>query len=373
MSTLTEQLREAGARGEPLRVSALGFALPWLIFTGFFFIKFFYVTPPLWEIALSTAAFGIFLIAFFAAFRNYYRPTHMRLPSLVILLIGVVMAPINPGANVFFSYPSWYLARAFPTKQAVLVLAGIVALVIALTWYFALGLNFFLPAILLVVALGSMSIAIRRLEDTQFALGKSKEEAEHLARIAERERIARDLHDTIGHSLSVIALKSDLAAQLAETSAPDAAAEMREINSVARQSLSEIRATLSGFWELSLDAELRALQSSIREAGIASKTNVGGHDLPAPTETALAMCFREAVTNVIRHSEATDCELSLVKNGDSVIGIVADNGIGGKIRPGNGLTGMRQRVEQMQGDLKVDSGAGTRVEFRLPLASGASA
>ena len=372
MSTLTDEMREAGARGEPLRASALGFGLPWLIFTGFFFIKFFYVTPPLWEIGLSAAAFGIFLVAFFIAFRNYYRPTHLRLPSLVILLIGVVMAPINPGANVFFSYPSWYLARAFPTKQAVLALAGIAGLVAFVTWYFALGVNFFLPAILLVVALGSMSIAIRRLEDTQSALGRSKEEAEHLARIAERERIARDLHDTIGHSLSVIALKSDLAAQLAESDAPDAAGEMREINSVARQALSEIRATLSGFWELSLDAELHALESSIREAGIASKTRVDGHGLPAPTETALAMCFREAVTNVIRHSEATDCELSLEHNGDSVIGVVADNGIGGKIRPGNGLTGMRQRVEQMQGSLEIEAGRGTRVEFRLPITSGAS-
>ncbi len=367
MSTLTERIRDAGVRGEPLRASAIGFALPWLVFTGFFFIKFFYVTPPAWEIALSAFAFSVFLIAYIIAFRNYYRPTALRLPSLVMIAVGVVMAPINPGANVFFSYPTWYLARAFPTKPALAALAGVAGLVVFIWWYFSLSLDFLLPAILLVVALGPMSMAIRRLEETQSALGKSREEAEHLARIAERERIARDLHDTIGHSLSVIALKSDLAAQLADTGAPDAAREMREINTVARQSLSEIRATLSGYWELSLDAELRVLESSIKEAGIASKTTVTDVSLPAPIETALAMCFREAVTNVIRHSEATNCELSLEQRNGSIIGVVADNGIGAKVEPGNGLTGMRQRVEQMRGGLRIDASSGTRVEFRLPL------
>jgi two-component system sensor histidine kinase DesK len=360
-------MRDAAARGKPLRAAALGFALPWLIFTGFFFIKFFYVTPPAWEIALSAAAFAVFLSAYFVAFRNYYRPTRLRVPSLVMLLVGIVMAPVNPGANVFFSYPSWYLARAFPPKQAFAVIAGVAGLVFFVTWFFDLGLDFLLPGSLLVIALGSMSIGIRRLEETQSALGKSREEAAHLARIAERERIARDLHDTIGHSLSVIALKSDLAAQLADTNAPDAAAEMREINTVARQSLSEIRATLSGFWELSLEAELRALESSIKEAGIASKTSTADLSLPAPVETALAMCFREAVTNVIRHSEARRCDLSLERNGDSVIGVVTDNGIGAKTEPGTGLTGMRQRVEQMGGELHIDASSGTRVEFHLPL------
>ena len=372
MSTLTKEMRDAGARGEPPRVSALGFGLPWLIFTGFFFIKFFYVTPPVWEIALSAVVFSVFLVAFFVAMRNYYRPTRLRLPSAVMLLMGVVMAPINPGANVFFSYPSWYLARAYPPKQAVSALIVVAALIVFLTQYFGLGLDFFLPAILLVFALGSMSIAIRRLEDTQSALGKSREEAEHLARIAERERIARDLHDTIGHSLSVIALKSDLAAQLAEADSPDAASEMREINAVARQSLSEIRATLSGFWELSLDAELRALESSIKEAGIKCRTSIAKLDLAAPVETALAMCFREGVTNVIRHSEASSCSLSLEQDGDWVVGVVADNGVGGEFEPGNGLTGMRQRVDQMHGSLAIEAKHGTRLEFRLPGETGAS-
>ena len=241
------------------------------------------------------------------------------------------------------------------------------------SWIFGLGIDFLLPATLLVIALGSMSVGIRRLEDTQSALGRSRAEAEHLARIAERERIARDLHDTIGHSLSVIALKSDLAAQLADANAPDAAAEMREINAVARQSLSEIRATLSGFWELSLEAELSALSSAMNEAGIASKTSIAELSLPAPVETALAMCFREAVTNVIRHSEASDCELSLEQDGDNVMGVVADNGTGAKIEPGTGLTGMRQRVEQMRGQLRIESSSGTRVEFCLPMGDGAPA
>ena len=147
---------------------------------------------------------------------------------------------------------------------------------------------------------------------------------------------------------------------------------MREINAVARQSLSEIRATLSGFWELSLDAELGALESSLKEAGIRSKMSIAQFDLAAPVETALAMCFRESVTNVIRHSEASSCSLSLQQDGDSVVGVVADNGIGGQFEPGNGLTGMRQRVEQMHGTLAIEAKHGTHVEFRLPAETGGS-
>ena len=214
-----------------------------------------------------------------------------------------------------------------------------------------------------------MSIATRRMEDAQCELKKTRAEAEHLARIAERERIARDLHDTVGHNLSVIALKSELAAQLSGDRAPDATAEMQAINTVARQCLAEIRATLSGYWELSLEAELEALQGALTEAGVSVESQVDSGDLPPHVETALAMCFREAVTNVIRHSDASSCRLQLERDGDGVIAVVADNGTGFKGEQGNGLSGMRQRVEHMRGELAIENDNGARLTIRLPVDS----
>ena len=360
----------SGFRGGAPRISAPAIALPWLVFTGFFFVKFLYVTPPVWEVVLSAAVMIVFLFAYFAAFRNYRRPARLRVPSMIMLGLGVVMAPINPGANVFFSYPAWFLARAYPTRRALAAIASVATLAVALTLVFDLSANFLAPALLITVGLGLMSLATRRYEETQQALVRSREEAEHLGRIAERERIARDLHDTVGHSLSVIALKSDLAAQLADERAKAAAGEMREINSVARQALAEIRATLSGYRQLSLEAELDALAGTLADAGIECRRDIADVDVPPHVESVLAMVFREAVTNVLRHSEARTCTLTLCEDGTEVVARIRDDGIGVRREPGNGLTGMRERVEQMSGLLDVSTDGGTTLTVRLPSAGG---
>ncbi len=362
------------ARDRPSRAFALTFALPWLLFTAFFFVKFFYTTPPLWEIVLSAAVMLVFLLCYYLAFNNYHRPRSLRAPSFVMLGLGVLMAPINPGANVFFSYPAWFLGRAYPPRRALMAIAAALLLVVVLTLSFDLGINFFLPALLLTAGLGLMSLASRRFEETQRALRNSREEAEHLGRIAERERIARDLHDTIGHRLSLIALKSELAAGLARDADPNAADEILAVNRIARESLTEIRATLSGYWELSLEAELKSLRASLKEAGIRDDSRVAPMDLPPHIETALAMCLREAVTNTIRHAEANSCRIDVHIDGPTVVAVVADNGGAADIQPGRGLTGMRQRVEQMSGSLDIECGQGeTRLLIRLPLRSGGAA
>ena len=227
-----------------------------------------------------------------------------------------------------------------------------------------------IPALLVTAGLAPISLATRRYEQTQEALTRSRKETEHLARIAERERIARDMHDTVGHTLSVIALKSDLAAQLAGQRPAAAAEEIREINAVARQALGEIRATLSGYRELSLEAELEALSGTLSTAGIECRRNIAAVDMPAYIESALAMVFREAVTNVIRHSRAGMCTLALGEDGADVVARIHDDGIGMQHEAGNGLTGMRQRIEQIAGSLDVSSDSGTRLTVRLPLAGG---
>jgi two-component system sensor histidine kinase DesK len=358
---------DGGARDDMSRAYTLWFALPWLSFSAFFFVKFFYVTPPAWEILLSAVVFAAFLVAYFIAFRNYQRPGRLRRPAVFIILLGILMAPINPGANVFFSYPAWYLGRAFRPKQALLVIGTLAGLVVALTLIFRLDLDFFFPAFILTIGLGLMSIGIRRFEVIQGELALSREQVAHLARVAERERIARDLHDSVGHSLSVIALKSDVAAQLAGEDPVRAADEIAAVGEIARSSLAEIRATLSGYHELSLAAELDVLAASLRETGIQCDIEAETGELPAHVQTALTMCIRESVTNVIRHSGAGRCTVRIDADTESIRATIRDDGIGLQENPGNGLSGMRQRIEGMGGSIAIDGNRGTAVTVVLPV------
>src|SRR5690606_21661961 len=185
----------------------------------------------------------------------------------------------------------------------------------------------------------------------------------------------RDLHDLLGHTLSMVALKSDLASRLLERDPISARGEIDEVSRVAREALSQVRRAVSGIRAAGIAAELASAKLLLETDGIAFdyrfEDGFANSALPAGVESALAMTVREAATNIQRHARAQRAEASFgIEDGEAVLRIV-DDGRGGAIVPGNGLAGMRERIEGVRGRLRIEAGdgRGTRVEVHVPLAA----
>lgn len=216
----------------------------------------------------------------------------------------------------------------------------------------------------LTVALGFTMLAFRRLIATVIELRTARAEVARLATSDERLRISRDVHDILGHSLSVIALKAQVARRLMHTD-PDAAAEaIGDVESVARESLAEVRAMVTGYRQRSLADELQGARDVLDAAGIALEVTRDSAVPAAPVDSLLAWTVREGVTNVLRHSRAHRCEISLESgNGGFTVAIV-DDGVGGVASAGGtGLHGLRERVGAAGG--RVEAGPGDGGGFRL--------
>ncbi|MFF5211341.1 sensor histidine kinase [Streptosporangium sp. NPDC000396] len=185
-----------------------------------------------------------------------------------------------------------------------------------------------------------------------------------LAVTEERLRFSRDLHDLVGHSLSAIAVKSEVAVKLAKTDAERAAAEMAEVRGLAREALKEIRAAVRGYRTVDLDAELRSMVAVLEAGGIRCTLESPHDEIPEEQGTLLAWVVREGTTNVLRHSSATRCRIAIaLRDGEAVLEMV-NNGVDGMSgRGGTGLLGLSERVAAVGG--VVTAGAGGAGEFRL--------
>jgi two-component system sensor histidine kinase DesK len=204
-------------------------------------------------------------------------------------------------------------------------------------------------------------------------LRAARNELARLAVAEERLRFARDLHDLLGHSLSLIALKSELAGQLATTAPERAAAEMRDVEGVARTALHEVREAVAGYRQPSLASELRDAREILTAADIACAYDGASVSVPAAVEAVLAWTVREGVTNVIRHSRARHCTIR-VTNEDGHAGVeVIDDGAGAPAvsasapsaggSSGNGLAGLAERVAALDG--RCEAGSRPEGGFRL--------
>jgi two-component system sensor histidine kinase DesK len=233
-------------------------------------------------------------------------------------------------------------------------------------------LNEIVTALCLVFFLGLMMWFYRRVMMLVLELRVARAELAGLAVTEERLRFARDLHDLLGHSLTTIALKSQVARRLATPDSP-VAREVGDIESVAQQALAEVREAVTGYRGRSLADELDAARSTLTAAGITVSVRLDGTPLPERLDALLGWVVREGTTNVLRHSRARSCEFRLHRDPTTVWLDVCDDGVGpGGGTPGNGLAGLAERVAGAGGSL--DSGPapdrGFRLAARLPLTVG---
>jgi two-component system sensor histidine kinase DesK len=316
----------------------------------------------------SIVAGGIvlFLPLYFAGF---WAPPRQKLWCVAaIASIGAVLMPLNPGASVFFVYAASFLGYTGSTRFAVRGLA-VLSIFIVMEGY-ALGLHprSWLTALVLSGLIGGVNIHDAQRREVNRKLAFAQEQIEHLAKVAERERIARDLHDVLGHTLSLVILKSELATKLAERDPERAREEIRDVERIAREALAEVRAAVTGYRAGGLQSEIQHARSTLATAGVAFECDVHSRmAIPPSHEAVLCLALRESITNIVRHAGARQARMSLRIAETSCSMTIHDDGRGGSAPFGTGLMGMHERVEALGGSLVRDGRNGTTLTVSLPL------
>ena len=339
----------------------------WLVYIGAFFVDPVLSKADAREWTAVLLGFVLFLVVYF---RVYWKQGVDAVPSVLgMVLLGVVFAPINAGGAVFFIYAAAGLGFLAPPRVALRWLLVVVGTLAVESWLLRLRPSTWIPGIAVGLVIGLANIHFANEQRNRRKLQLAQEEVERLAKLAERERIARDLHDLLGHTLSMIALKAELAGRLLERDPAAAAVEIADVQRVSRETLAEVRRAVEGYRDRGFAAELAGARRALQSAGVALEEHVEAERLPAAVEGVLAMALREAVTNVVRHARASRCRVALAREGDEAVLEVSDDGRGGLASEGIGLAGMRERAEALGGRLQRSGVGGTTIRLTLPVGS----
>ena len=274
--------------------------------------------------------------------------------ALLMALIGLALQIFQPGGASIVVYALAALGLHQKPRKAIVYSATLLSATVLLS--IARGYHWMsvLPLVLIAFAVLMGAIFGRReiLRNTELRV--SRDEVVRHARNAERERISRDLHDLLGHTLSVIALKSELARKLMGRDIDAAVLEIAEVERIARDSLAQVREAVTGMRTTEFSAELANARVTLLSAGLAVRLDMAFITLTPAQAHAFGLVLREAVTNILRHAKARAVEIQLLEE-EQIVLIVRDDGHGALPIPGNGITGMRERLRALGGDLRIDS------------------
>jgi two-component system sensor histidine kinase DesK len=330
------------------------------------------------RVVVVLAAVVVFLGFFFHGIRGRMVPKPPALVARAYLVTLAIAAALTiadrPDWSLLFYYVIALAGTRLPRPWSVIcvVLTAAVAAVSSVigdaehstTAGVGLGL----------LGIGAAMVVMGELMRSNRELHDARAELARLAVADERARFARDLHDLLGHSLSVIALKAQLARRRLPDDPQTAAADVADIEDVTREALREVRQAVSGYRRPKLDAELDGARTALDAAGIQTTIERPPVDLPAEVEAALAWTVREAATNVIRHSGATHSTIRLVPAlGQATVEVIDDGrGVNGESPGGSGLLGLQERVREAGGRLEAgprEDGPGFRVRAIVPIGS----
>ena len=286
-----------------------------------------------------------------------------------ITVISVMFTLIEPNPRGTVLVFAFIIAGCiFPFRQAVPVLVGLTVLQVAVL---AIRQNDPLSSLNIVindVLVGLVGVGARLFWRAYRELIAAREQLATLAVTEERLRFARDLHDLLGQSLSVLVLKSELVSKQMPAGADESVRqEVRDIAQVARKSLNDVREAVAGYRQATLRAEISSARTALRAAGIGLMVEDTVGQLPPEQDGVLAWCLREAVTNVVKHSGARKCEVRLSRDDGVALLDVKDDGRGAtSLNGGSGLAGMRERVSLVGGTLDVTAEDGLRLRVTVP-------
>jgi two-component system sensor histidine kinase DesK len=344
--------------------------LGWKPFAWIIYIAFFVVFPVLkphttpLEWAATIAATLLFLVLYF---RGYWaRDRELVFIVVAMTALGVAFFPSNGGGGSFYIYAASFAAWMQPRRRAIWAIAAIEAVVIAQTLALRIHPFYAFWPVVFTIIVGALNLQEQLDHAANARLRLAHDEIAHLAQVAERERIARDLHDLLGHTLSLIILKSELASKLADRDVDRARNEIRDVERISRDALAQVRNAVRGYRSSGLAEEVEAARRTLTTAGVTTEVALAQVALTPAHEVVIALAIREAATNIVRHAAATQCRIAIEQRDDSYVVTIADDGHGGNQPFGDGLSGMRERVEALGGTMTRDGARGTTLTISFP-------
>lgn len=352
---------------------------PWVDAVHLLWSGWVFITPALgghyswlW-VMLTLATYPLFLVLYAKTFLASRRMS--KYYALALAALGLMLLPWYPSGTSYFIYGCVLLRdgkvslRRYLFQLALLNSCFLaIASLVGYPWQMMVMMPF------LTFVIGTIITVERVNQEKDAALQLSHDEVRRLAATAERERIGRDLHDLLGHTLSLITLKLELSRKLFDRDAEAARREVEEAEKVARHALAEVRSAVTGIRATDLAAELASVRLLLESSRVRLDYQLPTMSLPVEIERGLSLIMREAATNIARHAQASQASMIVSVDAGQVRLDIADNGRGGINEDGNGLSGMRERARAMGGCLSIDSprGHGTRLSITVPQAQSRS-
>lgn len=348
----------------------------WIVFCIFPFFFIFRSTGPL-EIVIGL----VLTLLFFIAYRLSFISNGLLIYISVFVEIAISVTMTFLYGYIYFAIFLSFFIGNIQRKVSFFVIYSIHLLVtiVAIIFGFLTQMELFLSHLpfLIICLIGVILLPFNTYNRNQREMleGQLEDAQKRISQyiiIEERERIARDLHDTLGQKLSLIGLKSDLAGRLIEKNPEAAKNEIYDINQTARSVLKEVRELVTNMRGTKLEDELFRIKQILHAAQITCKISGSPKLLKTPllVENMLSMCLKEAVTNVVKHSGATSCSISIKQSAKETLIKVYDNGIGIDERKdwskGHGIRGIKERLEFVNGSLDIYSKNGTIVNIHVP-------
>ena len=319
-------------------------------------------------LAITLVTYPVFLLLYY---QWVVAPrSSIRACGLAMILLSMACLPWYPSGLSYFIYGCVMLcSRCMGFRTCLSWLIALNVLMLLETWLLGYPWQAVWSIPLTSLIIGIIVNAERASEEKDAQLRLSHDQIRQLAATAERERIGRDLHDLLGHTLSLITLKLELSRKLFDRDVDAAKREVEEAEKVARHALAEVRSAVSGIRAADLAAELASAQLLLESSRVHLEYDHPPTDLPEDTERALSLILREAATNIARHAQASSAKVDFRREHAGVHMLVSDNGRGGIDIDGNGLRGMRERVRAIGGLLEIDSPrrGGTRLLVKVPV------
>lgn len=317
------------------------------------------------KVVLALIIYGLFIFLYAKAV--HAKGEQAAMPVFLMVALSIIGTAVTPGTQSLFGFASFFCGFNFPVKKGIQGLVGIILAIFLSAFTFGfVDVYFIAPAFIVSIGLFFFGHTERRDRIHNQAQEKSQAQIEQLAAIAERERIARDLHDLLGHSLTSIALKADLADKFFQAEQLElAGAEIAQVAELSRNTLSEIRTAVSGLKQKELVSQVKKLAEELQAQGLEVVTDIQIGELNANLESQLILIVTEACTNIQKHSNAKQVKISIIESSNDISLTISDDGSVTQYQNGNGLTGIDERCQQLGAQFDISLAAGFTLTVKV--------